>query len=161
MAASEARGHGGSALARGALGLALALGAGSCIRLNWSREMVETPIPAERLAELAPGEELGRCMELLGAPLLVLELGDGGSALIYGWSRQSGFGFRASAPVKDAVSASFDYDSLERRAQGVLVQLDAGQRVVLVRRGLLADLLAETGRKRPAFDGRWVERAAP
>ncbi len=148
------------AIRRGLLGLVLALSASSCLRFTYSRQMVDSPVPTESLARLAPGDGLGRCLELLGAPLLVLELGDGGSALVYGWSRESGFGLRVSAPIKNGASASFDYDSLERRAQGVLVKLDAGQRLVLIRRGSLKDLLAEAGRKRPAFDGRWIDRRA-
>lgn len=151
----------GRVLARAALGLGLALAASSCVRLTFSRQMVESPVRDGDLAQLAPGDGLGRCLDVLGAPLRVLELGEGGSALVYGWAKESGFGFRASAPIKNGASASFDYDSLDRRAQGVLVQLDAGQRVILVRRGVLADLLAEAGRRRPAFDGRWIPREVP
>ena len=148
------------AIRRGSLGLVLALSASSCLRFTYSRQMVESPVPAETLAGLAPGDGLGRCLELLGAPLLVLELGDGGSALVYGWSKASGFGLRVSAPIRGGASASIDYDSLARRAQGVLVKFDAGQRLVLIRRGSLKDLLAEARRKRPAFDGRWIDRRA-
>lgn len=146
----------GSTAWRGLIGLALVLGSSSCLRLNWSRQMIHTEVSDGVLAQLGPGDGLQRCLALLGAPLLVLELGGGESALVYGWLKEAGFGFNVSAPVSDNYSASFDYDQIDRRVQGILLLLDGEQRLILVRRGLLRDLLAEHARKRPAFDRTWV-----
>jgi hypothetical protein len=132
---------------------------GSCVRLNWSRQTVQQPIHEGRLALLVPGDGLGRCLEVLGAPLWVGELGGGAMTLAYGWLEESGWGANVSAPLGDNFSASFDYDRLDRRAQGLLLVLDADQRLVVARRGALRDLLAESPGRQPAFDARWLEDA--
>lgn len=146
----------GPALLRAALLAALSSGLlGSCLRLNWNRQTIHVPIPDQRLEELAPGDELARCLELLGAPLLVRELGEGAAALVYGWLDQEGWGLNVSVPVGDRLSASFDYDQVDSRARGILVLVDAERRLVAARQGALRDLLAQVPRPRPAFDPRW------
>lgn len=144
-------------LRAGAFAAALVLGASSCVRLSYNRETANVAIEDDRLAELVPGTGLERCLEMLGAPLVVSELGGGRSALVYGWLHVKGWGVNVSAPISDNVSASLDYDRVDSRARGFLLLFDAEQRLEIAKRGLLRDLLLELPRPRPAFDPAWTE----
>ena len=138
------------------LALALAPLLVGCVRVSWQRESLHAPVTDEQLDALEPGTSLEECLARLGAPLLVRELPAGAFALAYGWLDDQGLGLNVSVPVTDSWSASVDYDRIRRETRGVVLFLDADQRVVVVRRGLLRDLLAELPERPPAFLPAWT-----
>ncbi|NOT29345.1 MAG: hypothetical protein HOP15_02720 [Planctomycetes bacterium] len=133
--------------------------AAGCLQASWVRESRFAPVPRAALNGFEAGRtDLDDCLSALGAPLWVWEHAEGGepgAALAYGWFDERNFGLRASVPVAERVSVSFDYGQIDQRMQGVVLFFDEGWRLRSWRTGLLRDLSREA-RRPPAF----VEDAA-
>jgi hypothetical protein len=134
---------------------ALALGS-ACVSISWQRESRHHPIPRAAVAGLVPGEsDLGRCLELFGAPLWVWEHVEDGrqaAALAYGWSDERDFGLRLSVPVTEYYSASLDYDQIDAHMRGLVLFFDEGWKLTSWRTGLLRDLTREARRPPAALE---------
>ena len=126
-----------------ALALA-ALGPG-CVRLQYEREMIERLPPLARIEALVPGESgLADALQRLGAPLDVWEGKDGGPVLAYGELRTAEWAFSVSMELTRGGSASFSYDDVAARTQGVILIFGADLGLQLVRSGNLRDLRHES-----------------
>jgi hypothetical protein len=125
-----------------------------CATLTWQRESRNRPVPAEAVARLEAGKtELGECLALFGAPLWVwedVEHGRPAAALAYGWFDARDFGFSVSFPLTDYYSASYNFDRIDQRMQGLVLFFDEHWRLLSWRTGLLHDLTHEE-RRPPAF----------
>jgi hypothetical protein len=127
-------------LARVAALAALAT-ASSCVTAEYEREIIFSRVSDEGVAHLVPGEhDLGRCLELLGAPNFVWERRGDAIALAYASYRDGGWGVGASVQVARGVSASFDYGELAGRSKGFVLLFDEHWRLEGVRSGYLRDL---------------------
>lgn len=116
----------------------VALIAPSCVSATLESRNRYREVSGEEV--LVIGEDgLERSLEILGAPLVVRENGDG-AVLAWGWARERGWGLRARVPVKGA-RASFDYSQASRGLQGLVLFFDDQWRLTAMRRGQLADVL--------------------
>lgn len=133
-------------------GLALCVSAAaSCVSFSFRRATRETPIQDAELELLAPGRtEIGEVLDRFGAPLFVWEYKGDGAALAYGALRDHERGIRVSVPVANEFSASFDYSESDARLRGIVFLFDESGTLEQWRRGLLADIRAETSPRRPA-----------
>ena len=118
------------------LGLLLA----SCVNVEWRRgHGFAAPAP-EAFEALEPDRsQLGKCLELLGAPLLVWQE-PGGAALAWGWYEEGTLGGGLSVPVAEAFSASFDARDIDADMRGLMLFFDEGWTLRIVRRGPLREL---------------------
>jgi hypothetical protein len=118
-----------------------------CVQLAWERDLRFKPVADEALQRLEVGTtELDACLELFGAPLWVQEQPqtDGqGALLAYGWYASRNLGLRVSVPVSDYYSASFDYDQIDARMQGLVLFFGPDWKLAKWRTGLLRDLTRE------------------
>lgn len=131
------------------LALFLAASTSGCITGTWTewRTLAE---PAD-LELLTVGEsDLTRCLEVLGAPLRVSELGDG-AVLAWGWAQEGSWGLSASVPVGD-LDPSFSYQSSIRGLAGVVLFFDADWMLTRVRLGRLAEVLPPGQERAQAVD---------
>ena len=134
---------------RSAAALLLALVTSACLTVKWERHVALTAPPVAALGELRSGtSELGDVLERFGAPLRVWEVNDGGTAVAYGWYHSSELGGNASVPLSDLFSASFDYNAISARLEGVVFFFDADLVLEGWREGFLSALEVET-RRRP------------
>lgn len=134
------------------IGALVCLGSSSCLRLQWTRMEFCAPVDTDALPELVEGvSDLHACLGQFGAPLYVWQIGDEEYALAYGWDEDQGWGFNVSVPVGQEVSASFDFDDLDRRLHGVVLTFDGDHRLLRKRRGYLAEIMVVAGRRRPAL----------
>jgi hypothetical protein len=117
----------------------LVLCTSGCFSFTWSARQSHHEPPAAALAKLDVGRsELGACLDALGAPLVVDEVGEE-VALYYGWTRGRGWGFTADVPLgKD--SASFSYADDDDHLRGLRLLFDANLVLTDLRRGRLSDL---------------------
>jgi hypothetical protein len=134
------------------LAAALAAALGGCVTYQYSRVSLHEPIADGDLAALAEeAAELGACLRRLGAPLRVYELGSG-VAIAYGWMDASAWGLDVSVSLREFVALQVSYDSAARLMEGAVLFFDGSLRLTRVERGLLADLTAPLGRKRPSVE---------
>ncbi|MEO0650244.1 MAG: hypothetical protein AAFZ65_06165 [Planctomycetota bacterium] len=96
-----------------------------CLRVGYRREAAyEQPTPEalatlgmesiESPAAIAGTFGLTEALAVLGAPILILPLGDEGSegaALGWAWSYRKRWNLNASAPLTDNASGSFEFES--------------------------------------------------
>lgn len=137
-------------LVRPALVVASAV-APACVSAEYRRTIVHEPVPEERVAALARGtSDLAACLASLGAPSYVWEYRGEGLALGYGWYRASHWGLGVSYQVAHDVSASMEFDELGSKTRGYVLFFDERWVLQDVRSGLLRDLTAGLGRRRPA-----------
>lgn len=123
--------------------LTIALACTSCLSGSWRREERFAPIREETVAQLAPGDSLGRCLELLGAPVRLWEVPGGGMALGYGSGVAHDIGLSISRS-----NASFNFDSLDQNFEGVVLMFSPDLELRWMGRGVLSEL-ARSGRRRP------------
>lgn len=129
--------------------LPLLLCTSSCLSLNWERHLLEKPIPEGSIESLVVGESnLGDCLDSLGAPLFVDELGDR-VALTYGWGRNTAWNLSADISFIHESAGSVAYGTVRARMPGVILILDEERILRTVRRGKLSDLRREFERQRP------------
>ena len=134
---------GGGALASLTLG---------CVTWDYGRVDVEVPPDETLLASLVPGESsLQTCLEGLGAPLYVRELGEG-SALAWGARRDGGWNLSTTVPTGEAIDASFRYSSVREGLRGVVLFFDEHWVLIGLERGWLTEILPDA-RPRPQSIG--------
>jgi len=91
------------------------------------------------------------CLETLGAPIWVWETSGGHPALAWGWLEERDLGVRISVPLADSASASFNYNDVDSRMQGLVLFFDSEMNLSATRRGLLSDFTEGGRRRRPAL----------
>lgn len=136
----------------GTLALLLAgLGSSACISGGYSREQTNLPIAHEQVLELAPGTTtLSDALTRLGAPSYLWEWKGDGAALAWGWRNTAQWGITVSVPLSDSGSASFSMDDIAHDLPGLVLFFGPDLVLVEAREGKLAEIRAETARKRPA-----------
>ena len=97
----------------------------------------------------AGGGDLSECLEALGAPLNVWQVGDG-YALSWAWYDAEELSYRIQVPMTQTFNASLDYSTIARETQGLLLLFDRSDKLVVVKEGFLRDLMAEDDRRSPA-----------
>ncbi len=123
-----------------------------CLRLSLEREKLGRPLAQELHHELLVEEvDLHDCLTALGAPVYVWEVNGGEYGLAYGWNRDLAWSFNISVPLTRGASASFDFESLDQRLNGVVLIFDAQDRLLHKRTGFLSEILTEAQRRRPAL----------
>lgn len=124
----------------------------ACVQFSWNKVSRYAPLDQDAIATLEPGRsDLGDCLELCGAPLIVLESDDGrGAVLIYAWYHENNRGLRLSTPVNDSASVDFDYDRFEANTPGMVLFFDHDWKLSALRQGLILDLTNDLRRRRPA-----------
>jgi hypothetical protein len=120
-----------------------------CVSGQWTRARAHREVRLATLEGLAPGAELGACLDALGAPNDVWEAPDGGAALAWWWVDARGWGLTASVPLHDSGSASATWMQADAPGRGVVLFFDDELRLARWRLGGLAGA-AERGRRRPA-----------
>ena len=128
----------------------------SCVTFSWERESRHAPVPDVAIARLQAGRsDLDQCLAEFGAPLWVwehVERGSPAAALAYGWFDERSLGMRVSVPVSEQFSASFDYDQIDQRMQGLVLFFDEHWKLASWRKGLLRDLTQEARRPPAALE---------
>lgn len=125
-------------LRRRVAALALVLFAPGCLSATLQSTNRYREVSGEE--ELVVGEDgLERALDVLGAPLLVRENGDG-AVLAWGWSRDRGWGVRARLPGNSR-NASFNYAQVQRGLRGLVLFFDPEWTLTAMRRGRLSDVL--------------------
>jgi hypothetical protein len=126
-----------------------------CVSFAWERESRYAPVQHATLVRLEPGRTLADCLAELGAPLWVWEHVEGeaqAAALAWGWFDERDLGIRVSVPVSEELSASFDYDQIDQRMQGLVLFFDQDWRLTRWRSGFLRDLTREARRPPAALE---------
>lgn len=119
----------------------LALVCASCISGNYVRFDVEVPPDPVAIAKLVPGQStLGECLDGLGAPLVVRELGTG-AVLAWGARRDVGWNISANIPVGRVGNANFRYSQQRDSLKGVVLFFDADWTLVRFEEGWLGKIL--------------------
>lgn len=112
-----------------------------CVHLYWNVDHVEEPIPDGVLAKLEPGtDDLGRCLQLLGAPHFVWEYRGDGMALAWVTLDSSAFGFSVSYTFEHFAATSLSYDSGFAELPGVVLWFGPDLKLESWRRGRMRDL---------------------
>ena len=132
------------------LALLVACLVSSCLSATWNRSRTLEALATPALDSLEVGHaDLGECLEALGAPTRVWEV-DRGTALAWHWVDRNNWGLTLSVPTGEAASANLSYGDIANDAEGAVLFFDNSWRLVGLRRGQIADLLAEA-RRRPTF----------
>lgn len=122
----------------------------SCLSATWNRSRDLEAIAGPSLDGLKPGEaKLEQCLQVLGAPTRVWEV-EGGAAMAWHWVDLDNWGLSASVPTGSGVSANLSYNDISEDAQGAVLFFDSNWRLLALRSGQIAELLAES-RRRPTF----------
>ena len=123
----------------------------SCISVVWERDRWHRPLPGEVVEALdAEGVDLASCLDALGAPLKVWQVGDG-YALTWAWYDAEEWSYRLQFPLTQTFNASLDYSTIDRETQGLLLLFDRSDQLVMVKEGFLQDLMAEEDGRSPAL----------
>lgn len=128
-----------------------------CVRFNWERELRFEPPPPGTIETLRTGQtDLQQTLDKFGAPLSVWEYpspNGEGAVLAYGWYEFQDKGFRISTPevFGRGTSPSFSYARLDSRTRGLVLFYDKDWKLVSWRTGLLQDITAGLGKRRPAY----------
>jgi len=94
--------------------------------------------------------DLAACLETLGAPLKVWQVGDG-YALSWAWYDAEELSYRLQIPMTQTFNASLDYSTIDRETQGLLLLFDTSDQLVMMKEGFLRDLMAEDDDRSPAL----------
>ena len=123
----------------------------SCISVVWERDRWHRPLPGEVVEALdAEGVDLASCLDALGAPLKVWQVGDG-YALTWAWYDAEEWSYRLQFPLTQTFNASLDYSTIDRETQGLLLLFDRSDQLVMLKEGFLQDLMAEEDGRSPAL----------
>jgi len=129
---------------RSAAGAALAALAAlpGCINLTFSREHIDEPVPVAVLESLVEGnDDLGTCLQRLGAPYDVFEYRDQGMALLWVWRDKDGFGLELSSPIENTSNVSFTLDLSDASLPGCVLWFSPDLQLERWRAGSVGDLL--------------------
>lgn len=122
----------------------------SCVRVSWERAWTNTPVPEETSEALAPGvENLGSCLETLGAPLYVWEVNAYSYAIAYGWNDGHSWGVAVSVSTDQVTTTVGDFDSVNLDLHGIVLAFDRQDRLLWRRQGHLRDIAYGLERPRP------------
>lgn len=129
--------------------VALGLLCAGCVSGNYRRETRLSRPDGVRPSDFEPGvTELGECLERLGAPLHVWEVGSG-AALAWAWLEVSGWGVGFSAPLAKNFSASADFQDDSAEVPAWVLMFDENWVLESTQRGNLRSLRGRFGRERP------------
>ena len=117
--------------------------------VGYVRFQLDEPIAKETLAQLQPGQDLGACLLLLGAPHHAVEYRGDGMALLWLWGDTDDWSVDVRVPLQENVSASFELDMTDALLPGCVLWFDADLHLERWRSGTLGDLLP--GRVRPSL----------
>ena len=129
---------------------ALALLAG-CVTASYRRTRIGEPVPPGAEDGVVPGQDLGAALAALGAPSLVWASENGDVVVAWTWLDAAGLDFGVRYSFERFVTASFDWASLRREIDAVVMIFDAELRLLDVRRGKLGELIPEA----PESDSGW------
>ena len=130
--------------------LASLLLSSSCISVVWERDRWHNPPATESVNLLSEGADLESCLETLGAPLRVWQVGSG-YALSWAWYDSEELSYRLAIPIGGSRSTSMRYTNVGRETEGLLLFFDAKDKLVLVEQGFLRDLMGEEEGRSPAL----------
>ena len=130
--------------------LASLLLSSSCISVVWERDRWHGPPTAEAVDALHEGADLERCLDVLGAPLRVWQVGSG-YALSWAWYDSKELSYRLQVPLGQGASTSLRYTNVGRDTEGLLLFFDAKDKLVLVEQGFLKDMMSEDEERSPAL----------
>jgi len=103
----------------------------SCVTFSLSQHRLFQEPPPDRLERLEVGGELAEALELLGAPALVAEDGEG-AILTWSWDDGDAMGFNVQLPLGDSGSVSFNWLDTETLAHRLRLRYDSDWRLVQV-----------------------------
>jgi len=122
----------------------------SCLSVVWERDRWHRPLSAEVVETLdVEVVDLASCLEVLGAPLKVWQVGDG-YALTWAWYDAEEWSYRLQLPLTQTFNASLDYSTIDRETQGLLLLFDRSDQLVMMKEGFLRDLMDEDDGRSPA-----------
>ena len=130
--------HGVRPFAAGLLLLPM-LSLSACV--GYIRFRVDEPIAETALQQLQPGQELGACLALLGAPNQVFEYRGNGMALLWVWRDTDDWSVNLNLPLQDQVSASFELDLTDSALPGCVLWFGEDLRLERWRSGTLGELV--------------------
>jgi hypothetical protein len=121
-----------------------------CVSFNYGRHTLFEAVWPDAVEQLEIGtSDIGRALELLGAPLYVWEGVGDSIVLAYGAENRKETGFALSVPMFEQASASFNYDDVSSRLEGYVLVFDSDLKLEIVRAGLLREL-SKVVRLRPS-----------
>jgi len=115
--------------------LLLACGCGS---FTYSRVNFNQPRSDEQIESLNEGDDLGRCLDVLGAPDRVWPTGHG-MAMVYTWLHEFGWGARVNTSIS-YFPVSFNYAQDKSKLHGVVLHFDDNYKLDYVERGFVSKL---------------------
>ncbi|MBL8860332.1 MAG: hypothetical protein JNL28_17615 [Planctomycetes bacterium] len=122
----------------------------ACVSFRYERHATFEPLNSEAIGELDIGTSgIGDALALLGAPVYVWEGVGDSIVLAYGFEHSRERGFTISIPVFDRSSASFSYDDVSSKLEGIVLVFGPDEKLEIVRAGMLRDL-GLIVRRRPA-----------
>ena len=121
---------------------ALALLSSSCVSVVWEREHWHRPPQADSVSALQEGVDLASCLQLLGAPLRVWQVGES-YALSWAWYDAEELSYKVQIPISQGGSTSFKYTNIDRETEGLLLLFDEDDKLVFFKEGFLRDLMGE------------------
>lgn len=128
-----------------AYALLLGLGLSSCLSGEYDQFRTYQPPPAQQVEALVVGQsDLGDAVERLGAPIFVIETGEG-VTLAYGWRNAQRWNVTLSAPIRD-VDANFSFTSRDANTPGLVLFFDADWTLTRMESGHLGPLLPKAQR---------------
>ena len=118
--------------------LLLLLFACGCGSFTYSRVNFNQPRSDAQIESLNEGDDLGRCLDVLGAPDRVWPTGHG-MAMVYTWRHEVGWGVRASTAI-NSLPISFTYSQDKNKLHGVVLHFDDGYKLDYIERGFVSKL---------------------
>ena len=114
--------------------------AASCVTGGYGTVRTYQPPRIGSYGDLVVGvTNVDQAIATLGAPLDVIEIGRG-LALTWGWQEARGWNVAVSAPIGD-VNGSVSYANNKKQFPGIVLFFDEDWRLVLKRKGFLANLV--------------------
>ena len=138
--------------------LASLLLSSSCISVVWERDRWHRPPAVDTVDALHEGTDLEACLELLGAPLKVWQVGDG-YALSWAWYDSRELSYKLQIPLGQGANTSIKHTNIGRETEGLLLLFDANDELVFKEQGFLLDLMGENIERSPALPLRSKDEA--
>ena len=112
-----------------------------CLSVQWTQVNIDEPVKQENFALIKVGrDDLGRCLEILGAPTLIEDFeGDNQFALLWTWLNRAGWGFSLSAGRFSPVG-SISYASAAENLRAVRLLFDSDLSLLAKQQGMLSGL---------------------
>ena len=112
-----------------------------CVTVQWNQVNIDEPVRQEDFAQIEVGrDDLGRCLEILGAPTLIENFdGDEQFALLWAWLNRAGWGFSVSTG-RFSSFGSFRYSSATENLKAVRLLFDSDLSLLAKQQGMLSGL---------------------